>query len=45
MPVAVLNTNYDDNGLQPNLNLGLVDEMDDKFTRRFFFFDAVSGLD
>lgn len=43
MPIAVLNVNYDSNGLQPNLNLGVVEEFDDQFTRRFFFFDAVSG--
>lgn len=42
-PIAVLNVNYDDRGDSPNLNLAPVDEVDDLFTRRFFFFDVVSG--
>lgn len=43
MPIPVLNVNYDSNNAQPNLNLGSEEEFDDTFTRRFFFFDIVSG--
>lgn len=43
-PIAVLNVNYG-SGSEPNLNLRPLDELDDVFTRRFFFFDSVSGYD
>lgn len=42
-PVAVLNVNYDRGGSTPNLNIAAIDEIDDQFTRRFVFFDVVSG--
>lgn len=42
-PIAVLNVNYDSSGGTPNLNIAAIDEVDDRFTRRFFFFDVVSG--
>lgn len=43
-PIAVLNVNYG-SGSEPNVNLRALDELDDVFTRRFFFFDSVSGYD
>ncbi|CAM9514327.1 unnamed protein product [Ascophyllum nodosum] len=43
-PIAVLNVNYDMSGSTPNLNESPVDEFDDLFTRRFVFFDVVSGV-
>ncbi|CAM9300593.1 unnamed protein product [Hapterophycus canaliculatus] len=43
-PIAVLNVNFDDGGSNPNLNISPLDELDDVFTRRFFFFDGVSGI-
>ncbi len=42
-PIAVLNVNYGGGSIPPNLNLSPLDELDDVFTRRFFFFDSVSG--
>lgn len=42
-PMAVLNVNFDDGGSIPNLNISPLGEFDDIFTRRFFFFDVVSG--
>ncbi|CAN0420493.1 unnamed protein product [Ectocarpus sp. 13 AM-2016] len=42
-PIAVLNVNYGDGASSPNLNIRALDELDDIFTRRFFFFDSVSG--
>ncbi|CAN0523079.1 unnamed protein product [Ectocarpus sp. 8 AP-2014] len=42
-PIAVLNVNYRDGASTPNLNIRALDELDDVFTRRFFFFDSVSG--
>lgn len=35
--------NYGGSASGPNLNLRALDELDDVFTRRFFFFDSVSG--
>ncbi|CAM9955725.1 unnamed protein product, partial [Ectocarpus sp. 8 AP-2014] len=43
-PIAVLNVNYGDGASTPNLNIRALDELDDVFTRRFFFFDSVSGI-
>ncbi|CAM9501613.1 unnamed protein product, partial [Discosporangium mesarthrocarpum] len=43
-PVAVLNTNYRENNAYPNVNTQPTDELNDQFTRRFFFFDSVSGI-
>eukprot|EP00752_Nemacystus_decipiens_P003551 g3276.t1 len=44
-PIAVLNVNYGGSSVSgPNLNLRAFDELDDVFTRRFFFFDSVSGI-
>ena len=42
-PIAVLNVNYGGSAVGPNLNVRAMDELDDVFTRRFFFFDSVSG--
>ncbi|CAN0094490.1 unnamed protein product, partial [Phaeothamnion confervicola] len=40
-PVAVLVTNFPGDA---NVNVKAADETDDRFTRRFFFFDAVGGV-
>lgn len=43
-PIAVLNVNYGGSSVSgPNMNVRALDELDDVFTRRFFFFDSVSG--
>lgn len=39
----MLNVNYGGTATGPNLNFRALDELDDVFTRRFFFFDSVSG--
>jgi meckelin len=46
-PVPVLNTNLKSTSSNrlPNENAGAADEEDDKFTRRFFWYDVASGLD
>ena len=38
-PVPVLNRNFIEEGIFPNMNLGIQDERDDRYTRRFFLFD------
>jgi meckelin len=43
-PVQVLNRNIVENDAFPNMNLGTIDEENDRYTRRFFLFDNQVSL-
>ena len=44
-PVPVLNRNFVSDGAFPNMNLSTLDEEDDRYTRRLFFFDNQVSAD